>query len=100
MAAGKTPIKITKRTVDAAQPAAARYELWDTELKGFGLRVEPSGAKSFIVRYRAGEGGRSAPKRFVSLGRMGISPRKRRAGKPGECLGRPPAARTLHRTET
>lgn len=71
MASDKNSLKITKRTVDGAAPRASRYELWDVDLKGFGLRVEPSGVKSFIVRYRAGEGGRSAPKRFVSIGRYG-----------------------------
>jgi integrase len=63
-------IKLTKRAADAARPAAARYELWDADLKGFGLRVEPSGVKTFIVRYRPG-GGRMAPKRFMSIGRLG-----------------------------
>jgi integrase len=71
MSEKKAAVRITKRTIDAAAPGASRYELWDADLKGFGLRVEPSGAKSFIVRYRAGAGGRSAPKRFVSLGRYG-----------------------------
>jgi len=71
MATDRASIKITKRTVDSALPAASRYELWDSELKGFGLRVEPSGSKSFIVRYRAGAGGRTAPKRFMSIGRYG-----------------------------
>lgn len=71
MANEKTSIKLTKRTVDAATPRATRYEVWDGDLKGFGLRIEPSGAKSFIVRYRPGAGGRSAPKRFVSIGRYG-----------------------------
>ncbi|MGF7163476.1 integrase [Rhodoligotrophos appendicifer] len=50
--AAKLTAKITKRTVDAAKPQAARYTLWDTELKGFGLRVEPSGSKSYVLRYR------------------------------------------------
>jgi integrase len=71
MAAHTGSVRLTKRIIDGAKPQACRYELWDPDLKGFGLRVEPSGAKSFIVRYRAGGGGRAAPKRFVSLGRYG-----------------------------
>jgi integrase len=64
-----TAAKLTKRTVDAASPRERRFEVWDAEMKGFGLRVEPSGVKTFIIRYRAGAGGRAAPKRFMSLGR-------------------------------
>jgi hypothetical protein len=37
--------RLTKRTVDAAKPVASRYILWDVDLAGFGLRVEPSGIK-------------------------------------------------------
>lgn len=29
--------RLTKRVVDAAQPAAKDYVLWDNELPGFGL---------------------------------------------------------------
>lgn len=46
--------KITKRKVDALKPNAAKDEfLWDTEAKGFGLRVKPSGARSFVLSYYA-----------------------------------------------
>ena len=52
--------KLTKRTVDAAIPQARRYVVWDSDLIGFGLRVEPNGAKTFFVRYRGEGGGRKA----------------------------------------
>lgn len=64
-------VRLTKRSVDAAMPNDKRYIVWDSELNGFGMRVETGGAKTFIVRYRAEGGGRSAPQRFVTIGRYG-----------------------------
>jgi integrase len=64
-------VKLSKRVADAASPEAARYELWDSALPGFGLRVSPAGTKTFILRYRPRRAGRSAPKRFMTLGRYG-----------------------------
>ena len=63
---------LTKREVDVAEPRDDRYHLWDTKLAGFGLRVEKSGTKTFVVRYRADGGGRTAPRRFVTIGRFGV----------------------------
>jgi integrase len=72
-------VKIGKRTVDAAEPEAEAYRLWDTELKGFGVKVAPTGLKTYFVRYRAGEG-RAAQRREFTLGRHGvIEPEKARA---------------------
>jgi len=48
--------KITKRVVDAAAPKSGRYIIWDTEIKGFGLLVMPSGIKSYFYQYRNAEG--------------------------------------------
>lgn len=62
-------MKLTKTTVDGAEVTGQRYVLWDDELPGFGLRVEPKGAKTFIVRYRADGGGRSATQRQATVGR-------------------------------
>jgi integrase len=58
--------KLTKRIVDATQPELKRYVVWDSALKGYGLRVEPSGTKTFLVRYRA-----AGRKRFLAIGRFG-----------------------------
>lgn len=62
---------LTKRVVDDAKPGDARYTVRDDEIPGFGLRVEPTGAKSYVIRYRANGGGRGAPERLLILGRHG-----------------------------
>ena len=58
--------KLTKRTIDALQPEAADFFVWDIQIAGFGVRVMPSGAKTYQAQYR--KGGRT---RRVSLGRHG-----------------------------
>jgi integrase len=62
--------KLTKRIADSALPNVERYTVWDTQLPGFGLRVSPSGKKSFTLRYRPRH--RSDLKRYVTLGRYGV----------------------------
>jgi len=64
-------IKITKKVVDQADLTRGRHYIWDAELKGFGLQVERSGTKTYIVRYRPKGLGRSGAKRFLKLGRHG-----------------------------
>jgi integrase len=75
--------KLTKRVVDSVEAGPGPVFVWDTEIKGFGLRVDPNGRKTFILRYRPkkdGKAGRAAPKRFVTIGRMGdLTPDKARA---------------------
>jgi integrase len=61
-------IKISKRSVDSLQSRDKAFIAFDTELKGFGVRVFPSGAKVYIVEYRPGAGGRGAVKRRVKIG--------------------------------
>lgn len=68
-AAKKTNVaKITKTSIaglksDGAKPAF----LWDTELKGFGVRMMPSGVAAYILKYRTGDG----QQRKMALARVG-----------------------------
>jgi integrase len=50
--------KITKRFVDALRPDPNGRDLffWDSELRGFGIRMKPSGSASFLVQYRTPQG--------------------------------------------
>ena len=46
--------KLTKRTIDATEPQLVEFFIWDESIPGFGVRIMPSGRKSFVVQYRAG----------------------------------------------
>ena len=61
--------KITKRAVDALQSNGADQFLWDSDLKGFGLKVTAGGNKVYILQYR--KGGRGASTKRVTIGRHG-----------------------------
>jgi integrase len=64
--------KLTKRVVDAARyqggPEKKRRDFrWDSETRGFGVRIYPSGAKSFVVQYRT----RAGRVRLLTIGAYG-----------------------------
>ncbi len=65
-----TKARITKRLVDQAFSGNRERFVWDTDVTGFGLRIQPSGSKSYVVKYRAGSG-RCAPTRRMTLGATG-----------------------------
>ena len=71
--------KITKRLIDATAKDSKDVVVWDTELRGFGLRVKPSGVKSFIVQYR-NINGRSRRHTIGQFGRL-TADEARREGK-------------------
>ena len=64
-------MRLTKTVADSAKyPAGSganqHFILWDSEIRGFGLRVYPSGRKAFIFRYRA-----KGRKRLMTVGEYG-----------------------------
>lgn len=63
-------VKLTKRTVDALRPAPERFTAWDIEIPGFGVRVSPTGRKTYVLKYRVG-GGRLGRVRWGVLGTHG-----------------------------
>jgi hypothetical protein len=71
--------RITKRVVDGLKTRESEYFCWDPELIGFGMRVQPSWAKSYVVKYRVGTG-RTAPTRRITIGAVGkLTPDQARA---------------------
>jgi integrase len=49
----RSTVKLTKRVIDALTPTAGKdLVVFDADLAGFGVRVKPSGAKSYLIQYR------------------------------------------------
>ncbi len=53
--------------VDASAARDQQYKVWCSELKGFGLLVNPGGSKTYLVDYRTAGGAR----RRMTIGRHG-----------------------------
>jgi len=60
-------IKLTKTVVDAATARAKEYELRDTIVPGFLVKVTPAGRKIFMLQYRTN----AADRRKPAIGRFG-----------------------------
>lgn len=61
--------KINKRTVDGLQPTAKNEFLWDTELRGFGVKITSLGTISYVIQFRMG--GRESSTRRYTIGTHG-----------------------------
>ena len=59
--------KLTKSTVDAATPREKQFTIWCSELKGFGIFVQPTGSRTYFVDYRNRDGVRKR----MTIGRHG-----------------------------
>src|SRR3954452_5736268 len=69
--------KLTKSTIDPLPSSTKDIIWWDTDLKGFGLKVTPAGRKVFLVQYRPA-GDRSNPRKYT-IGETGsVTPHQAR----------------------
>ncbi|MEQ8399246.1 site-specific integrase [Thalassobaculum sp.] len=85
--------KITKRFVDSAKAEGGTAFFWDTELRGFGLKVTVAGRKIYVAQYRVvghdrqavrmtigthgkitPEDARKAAKRYLGQAEEGVDP--------------------------
>jgi len=46
--------RLTKRSVDGFAPRDVEYFVWDDAVSGFGVRIRPTGRRSYVIQYRAG----------------------------------------------
>ncbi len=70
--------KLTKRFIDALRPDPNGADLfaWDSELRGFAIRMKPSGNASFLVQYRTA----NRKTRRYAFGKVGtLTPEEARA---------------------
>lgn len=62
-------IRITDKTIRFAKPKDSRYEIRDTRLTGFMLRITPSGSKSFYVQLERGKKRKIGDAKIMTLTR-------------------------------
>lgn len=59
--------RLIKGVVGKLEPGPSRYIVWDDRLSGFGVRVGPSGEKTFVLKYRF-PSGRAGKVRWYTIG--------------------------------
>ena len=60
-------MKLTKRSIEALEVKQSGYFEWDDDLPRFGIRVLPSGRKTFVIQYRI-----DRRSRRMNLGAFGV----------------------------
>ena len=61
-------IRLNIENVENEKPTDKERFVWDDKLSGFGLRVMPTGVKSFIIQYR----NMSSISRRLTIGKYGV----------------------------
>ena len=48
-------MKLTKRAIEGLETRPQSHFKWDGEVRGFGVRVYPTGKKTYVIQYRIGK---------------------------------------------
>jgi integrase len=59
--------KLTKKIIDASFPQEKAYIVWDSDVKGLGCRIYPSGQKTYVFFYYP-KGGMFRKKEYLKIG--------------------------------
>ena len=60
--------RLTKKFIDGLKPKSREVFVWDSEIRGLGVRSKPSGTKTFFIQYR----NKSNRTRRLVIGQFGI----------------------------
>jgi len=63
-----TDVKLTLRNLKEIETASKDAIYWDDDLAGFGLRIKPSGIKSYLIQYRD----RRGRSKRLTIGKHGV----------------------------
>lgn len=61
-----TRVKLTKRRVDALEPREKAFNVFDEEIRGLAVQVQPQGTKTFILKYSI-----QGRQKWITLGKFG-----------------------------
>jgi hypothetical protein len=92
--------KLTKSVAHALAPRDKVYIIYDEALPGFGVRVTPKGARSWIVEYRPHGGGRGVGKRRITIGPITVVTAEQARQVAGEPALEPQQNRAALRAHT
>ena len=70
---------LTERRIRDAKPEARTRILWDSQVKGLGMRITPAGAKSYILNYRVA--GRERRATLARASELSLKAARERAGE-------------------
>jgi integrase len=74
-------LEITTKLIEMLRPKNREHFVWDATVVGFGVRVQPTGHKSYVISFRDGYGRASKTRRLTlcAVSAISLSEARRRA---------------------
>lgn len=69
---------LTEKRIRDAKPGPKAAILWDTAIKGFGVKIQPGGTKVYVLSYRID--GRKRQATLARVGELSLADARKRAG--------------------